>query len=69
MKCSTCGEMNCMAHGGEAQPMDADGDHDGDSMDSELLDMCSDEFFEAAEKKDKKGMLDALRAMVLSCKE
>jgi hypothetical protein len=51
--------MNCMAHGGEVEP-------DGDG---ELMDTCAQELCEAFEKKDKKGILDELRAIVLSCGE
>lgn len=62
MKCNTCGTMNCMEHGGDVEPMDS-------SVDDELNGMCCDEFWDASEKKDKKGMLDALRAIVLGMKE
>lgn len=43
------------------------GEVDGES-DDELMDMCAHELMEAMEKKDKKGMLEAIRAIVLSCK-
>lgn len=40
-----------------------------EEMDHELNDMVADEFFEAVEKKDKKGLLEAMRALVMQCGE
>lgn len=60
MKCNTCGEMNCMAHGGEAEPMDMDAE-----TDTELNDMLADELMQAIESKDKKQILESIRAIVL----
>lgn len=75
VKCGTCGKMNCMAHGGKAEPMeiDLDGDHDempmDSSVDDELMEMAADELVQALEKKDKKGIVEAIKALVMSCKE
>lgn len=141
MKCKTCGEMNCMAHGGsvydedhekgvhprsysrqgggvsesgnalrdtagmkkggpfDKRPMvkaehhkvlgemrslpkpnlkglakggmaeegqDMDMDQDGD-MDNELHEALAHELMEAFEKKDKKGVLESIKALVMSC--
>lgn len=57
----------------EIKPME-DMDETGDmtdkvDADEELMDMVCDEFLEAIEKKDKTAMKDALRALVMSCKE
>lgn len=40
---------------------------DSASIDNELNDMVMDELFDSMEKKDKKGCLDAIRALVLNC--
>lgn len=37
--------------------------------DNELMDMCADEFMKALETKNKKEMLESLKALILSCKE
>lgn len=73
MKCSTCGVEGCMAHGGMMKPMMAEGgemppdmDHDGD-MDDELNGMVAEELLHAIEHKDKNGILEAIRALVMSC--
>lgn len=50
-----------LATGGEVVP-----EQDGEE---ELLHGCAGELCEALEKKDKKGILDALRAITLSMKE
>ena len=44
------------------------GDDLGDDTDDELQQMCCDELMQAFEQKDKKGVLEALRALILSCK-
>lgn len=88
MKCKTCGEMACMAHGGQAEDdqmktyaMDpdvpamkpktmAEGGEASDDMsgvDDELNDMVAGELMEAFEKKDKQGVLDAIKALVMNC--
>lgn len=41
---------------------------DHSEMDDELQQACCDEFMDALEQKDKKGVLESLRALVLSCK-
>lgn len=43
--------------------------HDDQSGDDEMMDMVADELQQALEKKDKKGILEAIRALVLSCRE
>lgn len=56
------------AEGGE---VDADGDYDGDKEsgeDNELMDMACDELMSALEKKDKKEILESLKAIILSVK-
>lgn len=55
-----------LAKGGEVEEQEMP---DHDDIDSELNDMVADEFFEAVEKKDKKGLLDAVRALVMQCGE
>lgn len=125
MKCKTCGEMNCMAHGGkmkgvhepvEGRPgssraglanregLRGDGEAAEESVsrhksnlkdlkalpkpklqglakggevedepemgdDHELNDMVAGELLEAFEKKDKQGILDAMKALIMNCKE
>lgn len=59
----------CMAKGGEAMEPGADTAGDNEAMDTELEDMCAEELMHAIEAKDKKGVLEAIRALVLSCKE
>lgn len=49
----------------EGGDVDADGDYDGD-MDNEILDQCCDELLSAFEKKDKKEILESLKAIILS---
>lgn len=68
MKCNTCGEMNCMSHGGMPFAEGGEVDHDKDA-DDELSGAVCDEFWDASDRKDKKGMLDAIKALVLSYKE
>lgn len=68
----TLGELHSMkkpklqglAHGG---PVDDAPDMDA-GMDDELLDQCASELMNSFESKDKKGMLDSIRALVLSIK-
>lgn len=53
------------AKGGEIEelkPMES-------SVDDELLDMCCEELCEAIDKKDKKGIIDAIKAIILNCME
>jgi hypothetical protein len=47
---------------------DEGGDVQGDDMDNEMDQMCAEEFMQAIEHKDKQGVLDALRALIMSCK-
>ena len=60
------GCKQCMADGGEMEdhemPMD-------EEMDHELMDICAQEFIDALEKKDKKEMLESIKALVMSCRE
>ena len=49
------------AEGGD---VDSDGDYH-----NELMDQCCDELLSAIESKNKKEMLDSLKAIILSCKE
>jgi len=66
--------LDGLAEGGGAgedgEPMDADGDHDGDmeAVDNELMDMACGELMEALESKNKKEVLESLKAIILSCK-
>lgn len=53
-------KLEGMAEGGEVE---------GPDDDNELQQACCDEFMSALEQKDKKGALDSLRALILSCKE
>lgn len=55
-----------LAEGGEVE-MDMDGDMD--NVDHELMEMCAHECMEALKSGDKKGFLDAIKAIVMSCKE
>lgn len=56
-----------MAKGGEAE-LDVDMDHDdGMDMDEELNDMVAEELLHAIETKDKKGILESIRALVMNC--
>lgn len=68
MKCSTCGQMNCMDHGGEVKDQTMDESPDA-GVDDELMDMCAGELCDALEKKDKKAILESLKAICLSCME
>ena len=64
-------KLQGLAHGGEVEEMEEH--HEGHDMDmdvdNELLDICAGELCDALERKDKKGILDAIRAIVLSCQE
>lgn len=55
------------AEGGEVAQMDSEMDEQ--AIDNELNDMVADELMQAFESKDKKGMLDAIKAIVLSVRE
>lgn len=50
------------------QPSDMpmDQDQDGEELNSELMTMAAQELMQALETKDKKGVLEAIRAIVLS---
>lgn len=52
-----------LADGGEVE-MKMDDDHD---MDNELHESLAHELMEAFEKKDKKGVLESIKALVMSC--
>lgn len=56
-------KLKGLAEGGE---VDADGDAD---LDSELQEMCGTELCEAIHKKDSKGIVAAMKALIMSCKE
>lgn len=63
-------KLQGLAKGGEVEPMHESGhDEDMSGIDDELMDMAAGECMEAFEKKDKKGLLDALKAIILSCRE
>lgn len=64
MKCKTCGAMNCMAHGGMAGEDGEDMDSD---IDNELNEMVAQELMDAFERKDKKGVLESIKALVMNC--
>lgn len=66
VKCMEHGKENCHEHGGEVEEVAKD---EGESVDHELMEMCAEELCEAIEKKDKKGIVDAIKALVMSCKE
>jgi len=69
--CEPCSGPCKYAEGGEVpEKMDSDGDYDGDmeGADNELMDQCCDELLSAIESKNKKEMLDSLKAIILSCK-
>lgn len=73
--CSPCGGKCKYAKGGDVkeetpiaeEPMEASEDS-GEEMpeDHELHDQCAGELMSALESKDKKGVLDAIKAIVLS---
>lgn len=52
-----------LADGGEVE-IKMDDDHD---MDNELHESLAHELMEAFEKKDKKGVLESIKALVMSC--
>lgn len=56
-------KMQGLAEGGEVEAP-----HD-DDMEDELHGMLADELHQALESKDKKAILESIRALVLSCKE
>ena len=63
------GDRRNLADGGDVEPMDADGDRDGDTEGDEmLLEGCAEELMEALQKKDKRAVVEALRALVMNCK-
>ena len=45
------------------------GEVDSDDIDMEINDMLGDELADAIEKKDKKGIVSAIKAIVMACKE
>lgn len=61
-----------LAHGGEVEDQGMD-DHDdmGDmsGVDDELMDMAAGELLDAIHSKDKKQILESIKAIVLSCQE
>lgn len=62
-------KLKGLAEGGEVDDMGEMDEHDMDSMDNEIMDMVADELMEAIDKKDKKGIVEAIKALVMSCKE
>lgn len=57
------------AEAGQSEPSSsyfAEGGEVGDD-DNDLHDMVTGELMDALEKKDKKGVLDAIKALVMSC--
>lgn len=65
--CEPCEGPCKYAAGGEVPKESMDKDM-GEETDNELMDMCADEFMKAIESKNKKEMLDSLKAIILSCK-
>lgn len=57
-------KLKGLAEGGEVEHQDM-----GEESDHELMDMCAGEFMDGHEKKDKRQMLDALKAIWHSSKE
>ena len=65
MQCKMCGGgMPCYEHGGDVESMDETSDGSDDLMES-----VAGELHSALERKDKKAILEALRAICLSCME
>lgn len=64
-------KMKGLAHGGEVEGEHEDPEMEsGESdMDEEMEHMLVDELQNALESKDKQAVLDAIRALVMSCKE
>lgn len=62
--CSTCGMTDCMEHGGAVEDPEMD-----QAIDDEINDGLASEFMDAMDKKDKKGMLESLRALISNHKE
>lgn len=61
-------KLEGLSDGGE---VDADGDYDGDQdsdMDTGLMDQCCEELLQAIESKNKKEILESLKAIILSVK-
>jgi hypothetical protein len=56
-------------HGNYAEGGEVDEMPEGDSSEDAMLESCAAELMDAIHAKDKKGILDALRAIVLSMKE
>lgn len=60
-----------MAEGGDvegrADPIQDDAG--GDTSEDAMLESCAGELVDALQAKDKRGIVDALRALILSCKE
>jgi len=54
--------MPKMAEGGEVNEME-------DGEEHEMMDMLADELMQAIERKDKKEILESIKAIVLSCRE
>lgn len=74
--CMGCSSMNCMSKGGEAEmekeampPMAEEGPEPemGDEGGDELHKILGDELMDAFERKDRKGFMDGLEALVMSC--
>lgn len=74
-------KMKGLAHGGEVEDdkmdmyamspdvpaMHDEGGEIDDDMDQELNEMVADELLSAIEAKDKKGILESIRALVMNC--
>ena len=50
-----------LAKGGEITPVD-------EGSDDELLDQCAGELIDALERKDKKEILESIKAIVMNCR-
>jgi hypothetical protein len=58
-------DLNGLADGGEVE----ESGMDDEAIDNELGDMLAEELSDALERKDKRAILESLRALVLNCKE
>jgi hypothetical protein len=60
------------ASGGYAEEggagMEDGGEADAGDVDSELDEMCAEELLQAIESKDKKQIVEAIKALIMSCK-
>lgn len=63
-------KLKGLAEGGEVEDaLDMPGGDMDQDLDNELMEMAAEELVSAMEKKDKKGIVEAIKALVMSCKE